>query len=411
MRRILVSAAVAVALVVPLLAIPAADAVVGPVVPATQFGMTVNGLGGTASVPAGTGSVRLWDVGATWAQINPSLGVYNWAPLDAAVTRARAMGVRDIDYVLGSTPYWARIPYSAERGDSYGPGSASHPARDSYYLDFLRAVVTRYKGRITSYEIWNEANLSGFYRGTPTQLARLTLASYRLIKSLDPRAIVGSPSWYLRFWAPQREAQLAALRAVGWPFDFVSVHGYPYPLQGPDNRATLLASFKARLAALGVHKPIWDTEANFGNRRAGFPIRTYVGAAAAQDVARAYIDSLRYGVARTYWYSWDAHTGGIDMIDALGRPTAAGVAFSTLSKWVVGLHWNGCTTASNGISRCALMTSTGAKRSIIYTPGGAVKTTVPLHAFTLCSLDGRCRTVKPGTVFYLTGAPRFVVGA
>ena len=411
MRRMLVTAATTLTLALPLVVAPAAVAALGPTVPATQFGMTVNGLAGRSFVPLGTGSVRLWDVGATWAQVNTSPGVYTWAPLDAAVNRARAMGVRDIDYVLGSTPYWARIPSSAEKGDLYGPGSASHPARDSYYLDYLRAVVLRYKGRITTYEIWNESNLPIFYRGTPTQLARLTLAAYRLIKSLDPRATVGSPSWLLRYWVPQREAQLAALRAVGWPFDIASVHAYPYPLQGPDSRVALLVSFKSRLAALGTRKPVWDTEVNFGNRFPGYPLRTYVGWTAAQYVARAYIDSLRYGIARTYWYSWDGRTGGIDMIDSLGRPNAAGVAFTTVRKWTVGLHWNGCTTASNGISRCALMTSTGAKRSIIYTRGGVVRTAVLPHAFAMCTLDGRCRTVKPGTAYYLTGTPQFVLGA
>ncbi len=414
MRRALATIAAVAALIAPLAIVPSASAAVGPVVPAAQFGVTVNGIGGVAGTRTGAGSIRLWDTGTRWDQIETARGVYNWAPLDAAVTRARAAGIRDILYVMGSTPLWAasRASTAVEAGDLNAPGTASHPRNDAYYLEYLKALLARYRGRITSYEVWNESNLPMFYRGGAAQIALLTARAYAVIKAQPaPRPILTSPSWLLRFWNVNRESQLSQLRARGWPFDVANVHAYPFAVQGPDDRVRFLVAFKARLAALGAKRAVWDTEVNFGDRRPGYAYRVYTGAAAARFVARGYIDSLRYGIARTYWYSWDSHILGIDMIDALGRPTAGGVAFTVVRGWVGGLHWNGCVTAANKISRCALSTGTGAKRTIIYTYGPTIKTVVPPHALVACTLDNKCRAIKPGTTFYATGNPQFIVGA
>lgn len=410
MRRLALIGAIALGLMAPLLTTPAANAAPGPVVPVAQFGMTVQGIAGSAGVPGGIGSIRLWDSGVRWAELQPVQGPINFAPLDRAVARARAAGIRDIEYVLGSTPAWAAVPSPAESGDLYGPGTSSHPASDSYYLDFLAQVVLRYKGVITSYEIWNESNLTLFYRGTPTQLATLTKSAYRVIKQRDPKAIVASPSWLLRYWDATREAQLKAMKVAGWPFDVAAVHAYPFATQGPDSRIIFLSRFKARMAALGAaSRPIWDTEANFGDRRPGFAYRVYGGGAAAGIVARTYIDSLRLGIARTHWYSWDSHILGIDMTDALGRRTSAGVAFAVTRSWTVGYRWNGCVTAKK-LTFCRLASVKGAKRSLVYSTGSTIKARVPKGAKVACTLDGRCRKVKAGQRINYTGIPQLIVG-
>ncbi len=63
---------------------------------------------------------------------------------------------------MRSTPEWA-----AQRIDPvnfyYDGGTASDVEQLSYWRDWVRAVATRYKGQITSYQIWNEANLSSFW--------------------------------------------------------------------------------------------------------------------------------------------------------------------------------------------------------------------------------------------------------
>jgi hypothetical protein len=75
--------------------------------PATFFGMHINK--STTPWPSvGFGSYGVWDDGSSWANINTSNGVYNWAPLDAWVAAAQAHGV-EITYTLGRTPTTATI--------------------------------------------------------------------------------------------------------------------------------------------------------------------------------------------------------------------------------------------------------------------------------------------------------------
>ena len=58
-------------------------------------------------------------------------------------------------------------------------------------------MAERYRGRITSYEIWNEGSLKVFFGGTAKQLADLTIQGSRAIKSVDPGAKVLSAEQHL----------------------------------------------------------------------------------------------------------------------------------------------------------------------------------------------------------------------
>ena len=106
-----------------------------------------------------------------------------------------------------------------------------------------------------------------------------------------------------------------AMRRVGWPVDAVSAHFYPPATAGPGTRVSYIKVMKRYYARYGAgRKPLWDTELNYGDRRARMPVkRVITGAAAATYVARTYIDSMRYGVARVFWFGWDFHILGTDM--------------------------------------------------------------------------------------------------
>ncbi len=144
-----------------LMAVPTVAAA-KPVAP-EQFGLHVASLGAGGKPSIDVRAVRLWDAGVRWDQIETAKGKYNWAPLDRAVSAAEAAGATDILYVLGSTPKWAASTFSS--ADLYGPGTASLPKKSKYYLNYAEAVAQRYKGRITAYQIWNEANTRSFYNG------------------------------------------------------------------------------------------------------------------------------------------------------------------------------------------------------------------------------------------------------
>lgn len=365
---------------------------VGPGTPIgpEAFGQHVAGLATAAPTTVTLTSVRLWDSGVRWDQIEKAPDRYDWTALDAAVTNAETAGATDIMYVLGSTPRWASR--SPDLPGLYGPGSTALPTDPEDYLDFLREVATRYKGRITSYQIWNEANTRSFYEGDWNRLAQLTRRAYDTVKITDPSALVVAASSTVipdpAFYDESFFFRYArALHRAGDPVDAMAVHLYPVDTtKGPDARAESIRAAQRVLNKLGVNRPLWDTEVNYGDRRAGLPQVVPEPQTAATYVARTYLDSATLGIARTYWYGWDLSVLGIDMVDANGI-TPAGTAFVTVRGWLTGARPAGCWDAG-GIRRCAFTAANGSAFTVVWATGPAVS--LDTTDMQVCRLDGAC---------------------
>lgn len=71
-------------------------------------------------------------------------------------------------------------------------------------------------------EVWNEANLSVFWSGTPQEYWRLYEVSARAVKAVDPRISVGGPASAAVGWLDDQLAGRA-------PVDFLSTHIYGSP--------------------------------------------------------------------------------------------------------------------------------------------------------------------------------------
>ena len=386
-------AAVAAAVAVPLTAGTASARTLGP----DFFGLHVAAI--ASSTPSvGVGAVRLWDAGVRWDQIESKRGRYNWAPLDAAVRNAEAAGATEILYVLGSTPKWAASTKSS--ADLYGPGTASFPKKAKYYLDYAKAVSARYKGRITAYQIWNEANTRSFYNGGKytgwIKLAKLTKQTDKAIGKIDSKAkivaasstvipgpVFASESFFYRY--------LRELKKQNAKVDALSVHLYPVnPKQGPDARVASIAAVRQVMRKLGLNKPLWDTDVNYGDRRTT-PYVVPKPKKAAAYVSRTYLDSARYDIARTFWYGWDIDVLGISLTSA-GTPTRAGQAFLTTREWLSAGSWKGCKGSS--VTTCTVGSTKivyAAKSRSIARPAGITR---------VCKLNGNCSaagsTIKVG---------------
>lgn len=135
------------------------------------------------------------DAGLTWVKQQfawrdiegAGKGKFAWDNADQAVSYANRFKI-DMLARVDNAPDWAAPGCNVESKKQMGPAKNTQD-----WLDFLTAFVTRYKGRIRMYEIWNEPNLSREWCGrppNPTEYAALLKASYAKIKSIDPNAIV-----------------------------------------------------------------------------------------------------------------------------------------------------------------------------------------------------------------------------
>ncbi len=137
------------------------------------------------------------DAGLTWVKQQfawrdiegAGKGKFIWDNADQAVNLSNAKGI-DILARVDNAPDWAAPGCFSAANKTMGPAKNMQD-----WLDFLTAFVTRYKGRIRAYEIWNEPNLAREWCSqppSPTAYLALLKASYAKIKSIDPNAMVVS---------------------------------------------------------------------------------------------------------------------------------------------------------------------------------------------------------------------------
>jgi hypothetical protein len=130
-----------------------------------------------------------------WADIEPDekarfvgkFGESTWDKYDDIVVLAEELGM-ELIVRLDTCPRWAR------------PGNAhvaTPPDRLDDYGDFVEAVVSRYRGRIRYYQIWNEPNLTvewGNYPVDPVAATELLRIGYSRAKTADPNAVIIAPA-------------------------------------------------------------------------------------------------------------------------------------------------------------------------------------------------------------------------
>ncbi len=373
--------------------------------PATLVGMHIEGVEGGYWASAPFGALRLWDNGTAWSQIELAKGEFKWDNIEDSLANAESKGMTDIMLVLGTTPEWAAQEVNPE--DYPQPGAASAPKNLADWDDWVTEVVTRYKGRFSSYQIWNEANLTNFYNGTPQEMAEMTKRAYDIIKTLDPEALVIAPSPSLRLtkafdrFYPE---YLAAIAELGWPVDVFAIHSYPAADGDPVARGALIKVAQAALTAAGAPDlPLWDTELNYGLAGPGpLPKQEITGANAAGFVVRTYIDDLRYGIDRSYWYIWSLRP-----YDLLGVQAYAGSdgeqGFFALNNWVTGATYNGCAEEGNVVT--CNFSRAGEPWIVAWAQTGEAEYTTPENSTLVCDPLSNCQEAAAGSTITLTTIP------
>jgi len=384
-----------------------APSIAADAVQPTLVGMHIEGVEAEAWAAAPFGALRLWDNGTAWSQIELEKGKYKWDNIEGALNNAEAKGMTDIMLVLGTTPEWAARDITDTVYPPY-PGANSAPKDFADWDNWVSAVVSRYKGRITSYEIWNEANLADFFSGTPEEMAELTARAYKIIKDIDPEATVVSASPALRLTKAYDNfypAYLKALAAKNWPVDVLAIHTYPTGEGDPVARGLLIDIVKKAITAAGApaDMPLWDTELNYGLAGPGpIPKTEITGAKAAGWVVRTYIDDLRYGIARSYWYIWSLRA-----IPLLGIQTFPGTeaeqGFFALENWIVGSTFDGCDDAGGAVS--CNFSRDGQKSVVAWAQTGEAPYTAPAGTQLVCDPLANCQESAADAQITLTEVP------
>jgi hypothetical protein len=301
------------------------------------------------SVPFG--SMR--PAGTTWGAVEPTQGHFDWHGVDTWVAASQAHGVQ-LDYVFLNTPQWAST--HPDEHCNRGPIGCAAPPTDKAWTEFVTTLVRRYKGKIASYEMWNEPNAIGFFTGSPTDMAHLVAVAYPIIKSIDPSAIVVSPAPSSTGWPTPYDTWLDQFLAAGGGkyVDVIAWHAYAgranQPALPPEEVVDQIEKVRAVMAKHRVSDlPLWDTEGGWGSD-SQLPDEQ----AQADFLARWYLIQFTHGVARAYWYQWNNPKWGTLWRDGTGQ-TPAARAYEHVYHWLDGASGSTPCAAKKGpIWTCSL---------------------------------------------------------
>jgi hypothetical protein len=392
---------------------------------------------------AGTGSIRLWDSFTTWPDLQSAGPVTDFTRLDQIVQQAHANGT-EVTLVLALTPAWA-----AASPDHTAPTDAPGLAK---FRSFVTDAMTHYKNffgtgkrGIANYQVWNEANISTFWTGTPAQMAQLLKTTWQVRNQVDPGARVIAPSmvarlgyeqtWIKKFYALKVGGKPVWKYADALSFSLYPVDTYPSGTKTrpgvPEDTIALLHTVQGLLAKdkVSPHVPLWDSEVNYGlhagplGGTAATPIANGLQVA---YVMRTYLLNVAAGLQRVYWYAYDmgplssgGTLGNTLLTDPAHRAdgilTKAGLAFTRVQSWMDGTlvgtsSKRPCAADRHGTYTCVVQYGKGMGR-IYWNPTRSVKVTLVKSAKKRVDEYGHGSPVKGGTKIRVGYAPVLVRSA
>lgn len=206
-----------------------------------------------------------------WSEIQPERrSEYDWSYYDYLVGISNEYGF-DLFPIIDYSARWASTNPSAEEWQDW----FFAPPRVAEFSRFAYEAANRYKGTVLAWQIWNEPNLSLFWRPEPDPVlyADLLQHAYLAIKYGDPSAVVvmaGLANYGADFapqyvWYPPEDfLQVLYDSGAGKFFDAAARHPYTSPYEGTrslQSRAQRLLSVMASNGDDG--KPIWITESGY----------------------------------------------------------------------------------------------------------------------------------------------------
>ncbi|HEY3331045.1 MAG TPA: carbohydrate binding domain-containing protein [Capsulimonadaceae bacterium] len=254
-------------------------------------------------------------IGSRWCRIHDATWVTKWPTVETApgkfefhdegVDAALKSGLAVLGMFDGG-PVWASVTPRARNGYFANYNAVDTPNAEDEWTSYVEKLATRYKGRIDTWEVWNEPWGRQFSPGTPETYGKLLKLAYVAAKAANPAAtIIGIDT------ARSREAFTdPAMKAAGGSsvYDEFSFHDYYASLYGGPKSpaATDAAVYDGFEKLYGKVTPRWVTEEApmEGVQSLYWPVgsesETRIQYAKA---VRFNVTEIGYGVKRLFYYS------------------------------------------------------------------------------------------------------------
>jgi hypothetical protein len=313
--------------------------------------------------------MRLWATKTSWADLNPSNGVYDWTVLDKWIAAGTQHGANQFILTLAMTPQWASsnphdpvCKFYAGECDPPNDLNADGSGPNQHWKDYITAVATHVNGKVRFWEIWNEPVNIFYWNGTFPQMVRMAKDARDIILSINPKALLLSPpngasySYGQQWW--ESYAQLGGLNYA----DVIALHGGGATTCTRQPVASDLigtvAALRGIMAKYGAqHKPIWDDEFSWG--------RVDQNCYSDQDLQAAFLGQSymlhkSVGIKRLFWFAYDDGQDGKLWDPGSNKLTKGGVAYQQAYSWMLGTTMTeNCSSSDHAIWSCGFQGPNG----------------------------------------------------
>jgi len=298
---------------------------------------------------------------------------------------------------------------SAVCSGTYVPtGCAEAPVNLSDWDQYVTQLTTHVgPGSIPYWELWNEPNIPQFWKGDPKLLVTMAEHAQKIIKSMDPKAIILSPGITGNYADAINCVTNPQICGTSWInnwlalggknyIDVVAFHGYPIGGQAAELIQGATDQLQQVMNQNGVGSlPIWDTESSWA-------VDTYYPDPNDQAswVAKHLLLEQSIGVQRTFWYAYD-NAGWGTMWSSTGGLNGAGVAWGEAAKWIQGTTLTQpCAASSSDATTftCAYSRDGGYAAEAIWNTAGTQVVTVPNQFIQYRDVTGGVHAISGATV-------------
>ncbi len=195
----------------------------------------------------------------SWDAIEKKRDQYDWTFWDTLVDLAGQNGIQLLPYVA-YTPEWA-----ARGAKEFW----KQPPREAqFYGDFMYRIAARYRGRIRTWEIWNEPDNKDYWTGTADEFAPLVELAARRIREADPNAILILGG--MAYGPGEFFQRLMTKYQIDEYVDVIAMHAYPESWSN-ERAETIFQQWIPRMMQMIVHDNsgdgFWVNEMGYADYR------------------------------------------------------------------------------------------------------------------------------------------------
>ncbi len=281
---------------------------------------------GMIAAPVKAASSRVNDAaamvrtGVRWVQldiplsrINPRAGEFRWdyGEYEASLRIFARAGISPVLKFLGQADYLSQDP-AGPHADWDETLNLTPPRSREQWQEVVRRVVAQYAPYCRHWQIGNEPDGGGYFRGSAEEYMQYLHWTATAIRSVQPRAVILGGELFRGQMEPGSYGDVLS-RLVRRPdlFDVLSIH---YPLGRPED-AGPIEDYQRAMQRAGIRKPIWNTEqqapTSCENAAPGTTTHIRTEGATRLSPLKAIGHCIALGMEKVFLISWDYDDGGL----------------------------------------------------------------------------------------------------